>query len=94
VTYISCGYYHSAFVTADGEVFTFGEADGGKLGIEGSSVDVPTKVDLPEKVSYLSMIIYVFLKIGELPKVLNPKAFNKNVITNTEEKPLKPFTVF
>jgi X-linked retinitis pigmentosa GTPase regulator len=62
VTNISCGYYHSAFVTADGEVFTFGEADGGKLGIEGSSVDVPTKVDLPEKVSYLLMIINGFLK--------------------------------
>jgi alpha-tubulin suppressor-like RCC1 family protein len=60
VTNISCGYYHSAFVTADGEVFTFGEADGGKLGIEGSSVDVPTKVDLPEKVSSLLMIINGF----------------------------------
>ena len=33
-----------------GEVYTFGESDGGKLGIEGSSIDVPTKVELPEKV--------------------------------------------
>jgi len=52
VTNISCGYYHSALVTAEGNVYTFGEADGGKLGVEGTTVDFPTKVDVPEKVSH------------------------------------------
>jgi hypothetical protein len=28
----------------------FGESDGGKLGVEGQTVDVPTKVDIDEKV--------------------------------------------
>ena len=29
---ISCGYYHSALVTEEGEVWTWGEGEGGKLG--------------------------------------------------------------
>ena len=31
----------------------FGEADGGKLGVEGTSVDLPTRIDIDEKVSRL-----------------------------------------
>ena len=53
---ISCGYYHTAFVTSSGDVYTFGEADGGKLGLgdvvnnNQDTIDQPTKVDIPEKV--------------------------------------------
>ena len=53
---ISCGYYHTAMVTESGDLYTFGEADGGKLGLgdivnnNQDTIDLPTKVDLPEKV--------------------------------------------
>jgi len=53
---ISCGYYHTALVTHTGELYTFGEADGGKLGLgeignnNQDTVDLPSKVDVPEKV--------------------------------------------
>ena len=62
---ISCGYYHSALVTmpfsnvADdvsdtggGNLYTFGEADGGKLGLGKnvtSEADLPTRVDIPDE---------------------------------------------
>ena len=35
---ISCGYYHSALVTEAGEVWTWGEGEGGKLG-QGAGCD-------------------------------------------------------
>ena len=52
---ISCGYYHSAIVAADaeglGSLYTFGEAEGGKLGLgtEATEIDVPTRVELPNE---------------------------------------------
>jgi len=52
----SCGYYHSGFVSVDGCVYMFGESDGGKLGVEGQTVDVPTKVDIDEKVRQKNLI--------------------------------------
>ena len=52
VVEISCGYYHSAFVTESGDLYTFGESEGGKLGLEDlTKTHLPRKVDMPEKVS-------------------------------------------
>ena len=36
---ISCGYYHSALVTVQGALLTFGEPGGGKLGLNGAEDD-------------------------------------------------------
>ena len=66
ITDISCGYYHTAMVTSSGNLYTFGEADGGRLGLGGAvnnnldNIDRPAKVDIPEKVEY---VINYFLSI-------------------------------
>ena len=58
---ISCGYYHTAIVTEAGDLYTFGEADGGKLGLgdvgnnNQDTIDYPTKVDIPEKVFFFNI---------------------------------------
>ena len=58
---ISCGYYHTALVTEAGDLYTFGEADGGKLGLgdvgnnNQDTIDYPTKVDIPEKVFFFNI---------------------------------------
>ena len=59
VTAISCGYYHSALVTSDGQLFTFGEADGGKLGLgpEVANTNIPRLVQMSEKVNVFSVTI-------------------------------------
>ena len=50
VASISCGYVHTALVTQDGQAFTFGEGEYGKLGdgrTERHSVSVPQRIALP-----------------------------------------------
>eukprot|EP00041_Stephanoeca_diplocostata_P034564 m.1184728 g.1184728 ORF g.1184728 m.1184728 type:complete len:1134 (+) comp24543_c0_seq1:305-3706(+) len=50
VVSVSCGYYHTALVTKKGQLFVFGEADEGKLGLGAKKVKnivKPTKVRLP-----------------------------------------------
>ncbi|XP_073856821.1 X-linked retinitis pigmentosa GTPase regulator isoform X5 [Macaca fascicularis] len=53
VSWISCGYYHSAFVT-NGELYMFGEPENGKLGLPNqllSNHRTPQLVsEIPEKV--------------------------------------------
>ena len=54
VTQIACGYYHSALVTSQGHLLTFGEEEGGKLGLgetEESDCDTPRLVNIPEPVT-------------------------------------------
>ena len=53
VSEISCGYYHSALVTTQGHLLTFGEEEGGKLGLgeEGEETDTPQEVTIPGTVS-------------------------------------------
>ena len=59
---ISCGYYHTAIVTESGDLYTCGEADGGKLGLghivnnNQDTIDEPTKVEIPEKVGCSKLI--------------------------------------
>ena len=66
---ISCGYYHSALVTEDGDLYTFGEPDGGKLGLgNNAEAEVPTKVELTseegEVVKVGNIIIYRYSDIS------------------------------
>ncbi|XP_047098218.1 X-linked retinitis pigmentosa GTPase regulator-like isoform X2 [Schistocerca piceifrons] len=49
VSQVSCGYYHSAFITEDGSLFTCGETENGKLGIP-SGTSALARVDAGAKV--------------------------------------------
>ncbi|XP_075052535.1 X-linked retinitis pigmentosa GTPase regulator isoform X2 [Mixophyes fleayi] len=57
ISWISCGYYHSAFVT-HGEVYTFGEPENGKLGLASEELEnhrQPQRVPgIPRKVKMVS----------------------------------------
>nr|XP_014343477.1 PREDICTED: X-linked retinitis pigmentosa GTPase regulator [Latimeria chalumnae] len=47
ISWVSCGYYHSALVTAGGELYTFGESENGKLGLPSEKLEntrVPKRV--------------------------------------------------
>ncbi|CAH1799799.1 unnamed protein product [Owenia fusiformis] len=50
VTCVSCGYYHTAVVTADGKLWTFGESDGGKLGQDGNNTTPQHVTAIKDKV--------------------------------------------
>ncbi|XP_034238735.1 X-linked retinitis pigmentosa GTPase regulator-like isoform X2 [Thrips palmi] len=48
IAYISCGYYHTALVTEEGQLLMCGEGENGKLGLsrENRNVFVPTPVNI------------------------------------------------
>ena len=50
ITHVSCGRYHTAALSADGDVYTWGLADSGQLGLGSSRTKAPT----PQKVDALS----------------------------------------
>ncbi|KAJ9591767.1 hypothetical protein L9F63_001703, partial [Diploptera punctata] len=56
IVHMSCGYYHSAFVTESGSLYTFGESESGKLGLPDSLTNITT----PQKVTLAAPIKSVF----------------------------------
>jgi X-linked retinitis pigmentosa GTPase regulator len=41
---VSCGYYHTAVVSEYGDVYAWGEPEGGKLGLPAGDTDYPRQV--------------------------------------------------
>ncbi|GLH14493.1 Probable E3 ubiquitin-protein ligase HERC2 [Gryllus bimaculatus] len=56
VVHISCGYYHTAMVTAEGELYTCGEGEHGKLGLPDSvaGASTPSRVLLGEPLTAIA----------------------------------------
>jgi alpha-tubulin suppressor-like RCC1 family protein len=44
---LSCGYYHTAVISSAGDLYAWGEAEGGKLGLPSATrdTDYPRQVD-------------------------------------------------
>jgi alpha-tubulin suppressor-like RCC1 family protein len=45
---LSCGYYHTAVISSAGDLYAWGEAEGGKLGLPSATRDT----DYPRQVQY------------------------------------------
>lgn len=66
----TAGYYYSAVLTKDGEVYTWGYNEKGQLG-DGTKVNknIPTKVNLPEKIVKIASLQQRTVALGESGKV-------------------------
>ena len=67
---ISVGYHHSVALTKEGEVYTWGYNAQGQLG-NGTKTNnnIPTKVELPEKITKIATEQYRTVALGESGKV-------------------------
>ena len=61
ITHVNCGKYHTAAISADGDVYAWGLNDSGQLGLGSRSVKAPT----PAKVDALSGCGVVQLACGQ-----------------------------